>query len=308
MNFVGQTADGPIAGTGITSGSLPAAPAPAGGNRQTAIPAWSSDGFGPTGWMPGAAGTIPAGPTGSPSWGSTTGGLLGVLTGLIDQLGALVDGYAGESTAEGATNQHVIDGTFASTGDPHLGETASVLTAAGTTSSVNRTFDSMTGHDNLLSSQDFNGGYRLSTTVTAPNDSGVTMNAAATIHMNDGSDTIALRGDGSFTIAAAGQDVTLAGGQSVILGAGERVTNNGDGSLTVVATNAYGGAITTTLAAKGGGVDVNATVHDVNVGGDIASAVASPEPAAPTPPPAGDTAPRPGERRLLNSLDVSGSA
>jgi hypothetical protein len=198
------------------------------------------------------------------------GGFLGFLNGLINQLGAFINASAGETAAEGPATQTVSDGTFASTGDPHLSEVGTLLGASGAGASINSHFDSMSSHDNLLSSQDFDGGYRLSTAVTAPNAKGVTMNASATVHMNTNADVITMRNDGSFSVSSGGNNVALGVGQSATLLGGEQVTSNADGSLTVAAQNAYGGTISTTLAAKDGGVDVSAAVHAATVGGDIA--------------------------------------
>lgn len=212
-------------------------------------------------------------PNGSDPSGNQ-GGFVGIINRLIAQLGWLMN-QAGNSGSAGSSTQAVNDGTFASTGDPHLSEHASLDSGYGNSSPIDRHFDSMTGHDNLLSSQEVDGGYRLSTTVTSPGSNGATMNAAASVHVNGDRDTITMRNDGSYSLTSDGNDVSVAVGQNVTLGGGEQVARNADGSLTVTDRTASGGSITTTLAAKAGGVDVTAAVHHLTVSGDIVDGAAN---------------------------------
>ncbi len=241
----------PIWGGPETNGFTPGDPSDTTGT-QTALP--GSDGSGSSG---------------------AQGGFFGVISGLIKQIDTYLNSIAGETTAEGAGSQNVANATFSSTGDPHLAETGTLVDGSGNGSPIARRFDSMTSHDNLLSSQDFDGGYRVSTTVSAANDKGVTTNAAATVHANSGMDTVTMNEDGSYAIASGGNSVSIDPGQTIALEGGESVTRNTDGSLTVADRNTYGGTISTTLAAKGGGVDVTASVTNANVGGDIASGTAN---------------------------------
>ncbi|MGB8625173.1 MAG: hypothetical protein WCD03_03340, partial [Candidatus Cybelea sp.] len=107
--------------------------------------------------------------------------------------------------------------------------------------------------------------------VTQPNGRGVTWNHSATISLNDGATKVSLSNDGEATITSYGQSVNVAPGQTANLGDGESVTCNRDGSLSVTAQNGEGGRLTTTLAAKDEGVDVNVTAHDVDLGGALVS-------------------------------------
>jgi hypothetical protein len=202
------------------------------------------------------------------------GGFGGVMNSIIGALNNIITGIGnqvGEQNAEGSASQFVKNATFSSTGDPHLAETGTVSTT-GNTQSVNSHFDSMTGHDNLISSQDFNGGYRVSTAVTQPNANGITLNASATVHTNNNQNNITMNNDGSVAITNNGQPVNLAPGQSTTLSAGEQVTRNTNGSLTVSEQNANGGSISTTMQTNGsGGVDVTTNVQNASVGGDIAN-------------------------------------
>ena len=74
--------------------------------------------------------------------------------------------------------------------------------------------------------------------------------------------------DGSFSIDNAGQSVTLAKGQSTALSGGATVTANQNGSLTISASNAQGGSISTTMTSNGQGVDLSSHAHEIELGGD----------------------------------------
>jgi hypothetical protein len=213
----------------------------------------------------------------------TQGGIQGLFSALISGLGNIINSItasignmSGEQNAEGPASQFVNNATFSSTGDPHLAETGSTSDANGNAQSVNNHFDSMTAHDNLISSQDFSGGYRVSTAVTQPNANGVTLNQSATVHTNDNQNTVTMNNDGSFAITQNGQNISLSPGQSTTLSAGEQVTRNANGSLTVAEQNDGGGTISTTMQTNGsGGVDVTTNVQNASVGGDIAGQRAS---------------------------------
>jgi len=208
--------------------------------------------------------------------------LIGGLNNLITQLG----NSATEQGAEGPPTQTVSNATFSSVGDPHLAETGSAYDANGNPVSMNTHFDSMQGHDNLISSQDFNGGYRVSTSVTQPNANGITQNQSATVHTNNNQNTVTMNNDGSFAVSQNGQNVALAPGQTTTLSAGEQVTSNTNGSLTVSEQNSGGGSISTTMQSNGsGGVDVTTNVQNASVGGDIASIANNTAPATGNQPP-----------------------
>lgn len=208
----------------------------------------------------------------------TQGGIQGLFSTLISGLGNIINSITasignmfGEQNAEGPASQFVNNATFSSTGDPHLAETGNTSDASGNVQSVNNHFDSMTAHDNLISSQDFSGGYRVSTTVTQPNANGITLNQSATVHTNDNQNAVTMNNDGSIAITQNGQNVSLGPGQSTTLSAGEQVTRNANGSLTVAEQNDGGGTISTTMQTNGsGGVDVTTNVQNASVGGDIA--------------------------------------
>lgn len=199
------------------------------------------------------------------------GGFAAIIKNLIAQLTSLLGQTVGESNAEGPATQNVSQATFASTGDPHLSETGSVQNGLAGPAAVNEHFDSMVDHANLVSSQDFDGGFRLSTAVTTPNEKGVTLNASATVHLNNDNDNVTLRNDGTYAIATDGKAVSLEPGQRATLDGGAVVSRNGNGSLTVTERNAYGGSVTTTLEAKSGGVDATAEIVNASAGGDIAA-------------------------------------
>ncbi|HEV3091787.1 MAG TPA: hypothetical protein VGX91_10170 [Candidatus Cybelea sp.] len=127
----------------------------------------------------------------------------------------------------------------------------------------------MASQPDLLNSDSFAGGYQISTQSTPQNSKGVSWNQSATISMNGGGTTVSLNNQGDASITRYGQSVSIARGQTMQLGDGESVKCNQDGSLLVTARNGTGGEISTTLSAKGNGVDVDVTAHDVDLGGAL---------------------------------------
>jgi len=217
-------------------------------------------------------------PTQSSVGAANAGGLAGLfgslITGLnqsIDAIGSWLGQMFGEQKAEGSSAQNVSNATFSSVGDPHLSETGTLLDGSGNAHAIDNHFDSMNAHDNLISSQDFDGGYRVSTAVTTPGANGVTMNQRATVHTNSNADTVSMQNDGSISISNNGTAVSLQNGRALTLADGELVSRGTDGSLTVAETNASGGSISTTMRANGFGVDVTTSVQNAAVGGDIAN-------------------------------------
>lgn len=193
--------------------------------------------------------------------------LMGELASLFQQLAQLM-GFA--STAGGATTDPGVAGqqafknaTASSTGDPH--ESFDGTRGDGRQNSGK--WDSMTAHQNLLSSDSFDGGFRLSNTVTQPSPSGVTMNAHVGVATDGGQTNVGMNGDGSYDVTSFGRHVDLVQGQAVRLNENESVTLNADKSLTVTETNTRGGSIATTLRSNGGGVDVSNEAHNVDLGG-----------------------------------------
>lgn len=185
--------------------------------------------------------------------------------GLVQRLVGALLGSGAEALRERGPQRHAADLDFGAVGDPHLSERGT-LAGGG---SIDKRFDSMSAHDDLLHARDAAGGYRVSTAVTAPDANGVTWNRSATVHANGGADRVTMRKDGTVSVVDAGRTVALGRGQSLTLSGGETVSEAQDGSLTVTASDARGGTIATTLRATGNGVDVTAHAHAIAVGGDI---------------------------------------
>ncbi|MFY9780336.1 MAG: hypothetical protein WAJ85_07485 [Candidatus Baltobacteraceae bacterium] len=254
-----------------------------------ASPPWANPGDAILGFAGGGA--QPAAYDGS---GLESGGLGGAMSGFFGLIGSLfaqIQQYLGQalgvaSSSPAATPTSNLGGapspnpaggppshagqTFygsadaSSVGDPH--EAFSGTTGAG--DAVNGTWDSMSSHRDLLDSDSFNGGYRVSTQATQPNSNGVTLNQSATVTTASGNTTVTLDANGQYAVTAYGRNVSLQQGQSADLGGGESVTLNPDNSLTVNDSNGQGGSITTTLAANGsGGVDVKTHASEVELGG-----------------------------------------
>jgi len=167
------------------------------------------------------------------------------------------------------------DGTLSSTGDPHLAVTGTAVNRDGSTRSVNSHFDSMTGHTDLLSSNDFGDGFDVATTVT-PMKNGVTTNASATATMNGGNDSVSMSLAGGLQVTSGGTAVAMSAGQTVTLSGGEQVTENQNGSVTIAESNASGGTLATTFTNTGGGIDVTAQAHDVTLHGDLVTGGTTP--------------------------------
>ncbi|HEY2476009.1 MAG TPA: hypothetical protein VGI19_14560 [Candidatus Cybelea sp.] len=142
----------------------------------------------------------------------------------------------------------------------------------------------MASQPNLLNSDSFAGGYRLSTQVTQPNGRGVTWNQSAAVSLSGGATSVSLNSDGQPTIVRYGQTLSIARGQTLALGDGESASYDRNGSLSVTAENGSGGRITTTLTARGKGVDVDVAAHDVDLGGELVNGggVLYPGPSKPT--------------------------
>jgi len=227
---------------------------------------------------------------------NTQSSLLQMLGSLLQQLGSYLSQLTGGAFGGGSSSlaggyganfgpsQYAQNVTLSSTGDPHLAETGTV-TGGGTSSNVNAHFDSMTSHADLISTGDVRGGYQVSTTVTAPNASGVTYNQSATVTTANGNDAVTMTNDGSVSITQFGQTTTLANGQSMQLTNGAMVARGNDGSVTISETNRNGGSISTTLRQNGQGVDVTTSAQGLRIGGDIvngsSTASSSPLPEAP---------------------------
>lgn len=232
-----------------------------------------------------AAASQPGGGFGGAFGGSGLDGS-GLLSGLLSVLqqlvGALLNGASPAATplnqsttpnqsATPSTGAAGCDRSFSnvdvsSTGDPHIAE---VGTSAGPGGGpVDVRWDSMTGHDDLVHSNQIEGGYRVSTAVTAPDANGVTYNQSATVHTNFDQAAVTMNRDGSYSIFDNLNEVALGKGESATLSGGETVTANQDGSLTVGANNGGAGSIATTLRSTGAGVDVTTHAQGLALGGD----------------------------------------
>lgn len=204
--------------------------------------------------------------------GGGANGIIQQLLNIIQQLlsamglGSLGGFGAGNSWGGPQGNeQYFQSANGSSAGDPHLSFNGT--TSGGTSDSTK--FDSMTGHNDLLDSDSFAGGYQISTSVTQPAANGVTYNQQATISTNFGNAQVSLDNNGNASVLLNGQTISLANGQSYDLGNGEVVTRNANGSVAVTDNNGMGGSITTTLSRNGQGVDVNTQASNVDLGGDL---------------------------------------
>jgi hypothetical protein len=209
-----------------------------------------------------------SGSTGLGNFGSMMNGIMSALQNALCQLGSLFGGGSASpqpAPVAGSMPQTLFsNATASSVGDPH--DAFNGTTATGT--AVNSHWDNMQGHANLLDSNSFAGGYRVSTGGTTPQANGVAYNGCATVTTDGGATSVTLNANGSYAVSENGQNVTLPTGQAVSLDGGETVTRNADGSLSIADGNGRGGSITTTLTTDGsGGVDINASASNVDLGG-----------------------------------------
>lgn len=183
-------------------------------------------------------------------------GMLGPLMGMLSQLMQMLQSLMGYQACGNGNERYFRNADGASTGDPHL-------------SFNGNRWSNMASQPDLINSSSFPGGFRVSTQTTQPNGKGVSWNQSATVHLNNGATTITLDANGASTITSNGQNRAIAPGQTLQLGDGETVVANANGSLCITARNGEGGSISTTLSAKGMGVDVDVTAHDVELGGAL---------------------------------------
>lgn len=191
-------------------------------------------------------------------WSGMLQKIFAILTEILSALG-------GGLAQTGSGQKLFASATGSSTGDPHLAFSGADAQGQSTASH----FDSMTDHDDLLDSDSFAGGYRLSTAVTQPDKNGVTYNDSATVTTQNGQTRVTLDRAGQASYTVAGHVYEIAKGQSVDLGTGETVSRASDGTLTICDENGDGGRITTTLRDSGSGVDVSASAQNVELGGDL---------------------------------------
>lgn len=283
LEFTGPPIDIPPNPPGGVPIDIP--PHPPGGDRIQTLPAPppAPAGVPVTGGPPGNAGTI--GNIGSILGGlAGGGGMLGSLINEIMQILQELLGLAGQGGTGsfpggsggliGNNPVHVPGGESyftsahaTSAGDPHL-------SFNGTDQYGNQTtgkYDSMVGHADLLDSNSFTGGYKISTSVTAPNAEGKTYNQQATVTTDAGGTSISLDRNGNALVTENGHQFALADGQSMNLGNGETVRRNAAGVVTVSDYDAQGGSIVTTLKDGEHGVDVGVKANGVDLGGDLLS-------------------------------------
>ena len=234
--------------------------------------------LGSLGGQNGAGGAIVPGPL---------AGISHLLMQLIGMLGSLLEGGGmpgGGGNVPASPENYFSSAGGSSTGDPHL--SFSGQSAVG---NYGGTWNSMSGHGDLLDSDSVPGGFSISTTPSAPDARGVTYNASASITTDGGSSVLTYGADGSATISQNGSTTPLARGQNLSL-PGEQITWNADGSLQVDVDDGNGGSIATTLSRNGQGVDVRATARNLDLGGDLVNGATQspPQPVGapiPVPPP-----------------------
>ena len=192
----------------------------------------------------------------NPSLQGLFGPLMGILQQLMQMLQSLM-GNGGYGSCQPRNGERFFqNATGSSDGDPHLSFNGAQWTA-------------MASQPDLLNSRSFPGGYRVSTQATPPNAKGISWNQSATVSLNNGATTITMNNNGEPSVTSYGQTLSIGRGQTLELGDGESVKCEQNGALRVTAQNAQGGQISTTLSVRGNGVDVDATAHDVELGGAL---------------------------------------
>ncbi len=240
----------PAANAEAENGAFQGTPAAAtGDNISRFVPPWLNEGNGDA--TPAYGGYASAG-----SLQGLFGPLMGVLQQLMQMLQSLMGYGCNGGCPPNANERYFQNATGSSNGDPHL-------------SFNGARWNNMGSQPNLLDSNSFPGGFRISTQVTPPSGKGVTWNQSATVSLNDGQTRISMNDNGDAAITNYGQSVSIAPGQTLQLENGESVTYEENGSLRVTAQNGFGGRIESTLTARGKGVDVDVTAHDVDLGGAL---------------------------------------
>jgi hypothetical protein len=228
----------------------------AGDNISRFVPPWLNNG--------GADSAYGEASYNNPSLQGLFGPLMGILQQLMQMLQSLMGngssaspyGGYGSCQPRNGGERFFQNATGSSDGDPHL-------------SFNGAQWNNMASQPDLLNSRSFPGGYRVSTQATPPNAKGITWNQSATVSLNNGATTITMNNNGEPSITSYGQTLSVSRGQTLELGDGESVKCEQNGALRVTAQNAQGSQISTTLSARGNGVDVDATAHDVELGGAL---------------------------------------
>ena len=181
-------------------------------------------------------------------------GMLAPMMGMLSQLMQMLQSLMGYQGCGNERFFRTADG--ASSGDPHL-------------SFNGNRWSSAASQPDLLRSNSFPGGFHISTQTTPPDGKGVTWNRSATVALDGGATTITLNANGEPAITSNGQTRAIAPGETLHLGNGATAVANSNGSLCIGAHNGEGGSIAATLTARGNGVDVDVTAHDVDLGGAL---------------------------------------
>ena len=236
----------------------------------------ASDGYQPP-WWGGATAGASYPPASVPGQGGIQG-MLGQIVGLLQQLVGSMSGGFGPAPLSGQQQAAMpqpasatfSNATLSSTGDPHLAISGTQVQPGGATTQISDRYDSMSGQRNLFSTNDFGDAFRVSTTTTTPNANGVTYNASATATMDHGGASVTMGAGGAVSVTSNGAPVALAAGQSITLAGGEVVSESTGGAVSIAEQNANGEALTTTFSYNGSGVDVNATASGgVRLGGAL---------------------------------------
>jgi hypothetical protein len=203
---------------------------------------------------------------------------LGALAGLFSAIAQAFGQTGGAGPGPGPGQTFYRSAQASSVGDPH----DAFAGAPGAGNPVSGQWDDVHAHGDLLSSDSFGGGYRVSTQTSPPNQKGVTLNGSAAVTTQGGNAAVTLDAGGDVSVVAGGRSVALQPGATLALGGGESVTRNADGSVTVTGAAANGGSLETTLRANGsGGVDVTAHASNVDLGGYLVDR--EEDPVEPTP-------------------------
>jgi hypothetical protein len=242
------------------------AAAPAGDNITRFVPPWQNDSD---------ASQYGNGYENSSSLQGMLGPLMGILQQLMQMLQSLMGyGCSGQSCPPYGGTQPPPYGTGNGTCSPYGNEryfqNASGASEGDPYLSFNGArWNNMASQPDLLNSNSFAGGFRISTQTSPQNAKGVSWNQSATVSMNNGATTISMTDNGQASITSDGQARSISRGQTLQLGNGESVTYEENGSLRVSAQNEAGGRIETTLSPEGKGVNVDVTAHDVDLGGAL---------------------------------------
>ena len=228
-----------------------------------------------------------------PDNGAGLQGLLGPLMGMLQQLMQMLQsltGYGGTRRTEAALRPMAATAVARLYGNERFFQNASGSSEGDPHLSFNGSrWNIMSSQPDLLNSNSFAGGYKISTQATPPNGSGVTRNQSATVSLNNGATKVTINNDGerdNYELRSIGLR-SLAAKRSV------SATANRSPTITTARSSfrrktGRAAASTTTLTANGKGVDVDVTAHDVDLGGALVNGNGPAPGPAPEPMPAID--------------------